>query len=114
MTHEEMMDIPIGDIYWKCGEDKDGVIFDGGCGKDVFFTEAYRCTDCQSFFHRDCADRHFGNLTADEKRKALKLDEWYPQIDAVVKNKKKANYLKGLIYELLTFVREEALNEARK
>ena len=31
-----------------------------GCGKPIYTcAEVYRCTDCMTPFHRDCARRHF-------------------------------------------------------
>lgn len=33
--------------------------FKGSCGKPVPFKDAYRCTGCGGFFHRDCIFEHF-------------------------------------------------------
>ena len=33
--------------------------YKGGCRKHVKITEAYRCTGCGGWFHRDCIFEHF-------------------------------------------------------
>ncbi len=38
-----------------------------GCGQPIFTcAEVYRCTECQTPFHRECAIRHFGDPEAPE------------------------------------------------
>lgn len=56
-----------------CGASSlDGVLVraEGGCGQ-VFDKElTYRCTDCNTVFHRDCARRHF-HAHEDEKQREV-------------------------------------------
>lgn len=60
--------IRVRDLAWQCGGVGD-VIFEGGCGELVEAIDAYRCTDCTVYFHRECARKHFGQ---DPKRKDWK------------------------------------------
>lgn len=40
---------------------KDGLIpcMEGGCGEEMPIGKAYRCVECTSYFHRECACLHF-------------------------------------------------------
>lgn len=41
-----------------------GLRTDGGCGKALPWTYAYRCVECARWFHRTCILRHFSESPA--------------------------------------------------
>lgn len=59
-----------GPEFFTCGG---GVVLDGkpaGCGEEFYFTQAYRCVDCDLVCCRRCATEHF-KVSGDARRGAL-------------------------------------------
>ena len=50
-------------LICKCGDANPNgnvkLVFKGGCDKDILLSEAYRCTGCNGWFHKDCIFEHF-------------------------------------------------------
>jgi hypothetical protein len=47
----------------KCGDANPkgnvALFYKGGCRKELKIEEAYRCTGCGGYFHKDCITKHF-------------------------------------------------------
>lgn len=61
----------------KCGDANPNgnvyLLYKGGCGKELEMKDAYRCTGCGGWFHRDCIFQHFEEeKNHDYSRSALK------------------------------------------
>ena len=66
----------------KCG----GASSVGGCGKDMPIGAAYRCSDCEQYFHRDCLREHCETssyVTAIRQNTAL-IDGWKKDVAKAV------------------------------
>ncbi len=35
------------------------LMYKGNCGQDLLLAEAYRCTGCNGWFHKECIFKHF-------------------------------------------------------
>lgn len=58
----------------------------GGCGKDIPLSDAYRCSDCEQYFHRDCLRQHCeysSYITAIRANKEL-CDGWKKEVAAAI------------------------------
>ena len=59
--------------------------FKGACGKRVALDDAYRCTGCGGWFHRDCIFNHFEEeLSCSRAHNALKqIDDYAVHLNLI-------------------------------
>ena len=75
------------------------LIFKGGCNKELNIKEAYRCTGCGGWFHKECILEHF-KLEKEHDVGRNKLREEIIEIIDNYIEKRDANYLINKIKNL--------------
>ena len=74
---------------WQAAERSESVLCGGsvnsvgGCGGEIPLRDAYRCADCELYFHRDCLRKHCETssyVTAIRANKEL-IDGWKKEVE---------------------------------
>lgn len=56
----------------------------GACNEDLLLADAYRCTGCNSWFHKDCIFKHFELEKKHDWGRQKERKELIKQVDAII------------------------------
>lgn len=98
----DIKELKVKDINFTCGRISNRQApFEGGCERKIEFTEAYRCSDCCVFFHRDCIRKHFDQKPIQDEIEEIEM--WRPEVEDILKSNhpEKVELILGTVYGLI-------------